>query len=47
MLRQVCPESERARAFLHGVTWVAGRWESLPAVERGQLAGADADEELP
>ena len=47
LLRQVCPDNERARAFLHGVTWVAGRWESLPAVERSQLAGAGGDEELP
>jgi predicted metal-dependent hydrolase len=45
LLRQVCPDSERARAFLHGVTWVAGRWESLPAVERGQLSGVDGDGE--
>lgn len=47
LLGHVCPDSERARAFLHGVSWVAGRWESLPAVERGQLAGAGGDEELP
>jgi predicted metal-dependent hydrolase len=47
LLRHVCPDSERARAFLHGVSWVAGRWESLPAVERAQLAGAGGDEELP
>ena len=46
LLRQVCPDSDRARAFLYGVSWVAGRWESLPAVERGQLSGADGDEEL-
>jgi len=45
LLRQVCPDSERARAFLHGVSWVAGRWESLPAVERGQLQGAKPEEE--
>jgi hypothetical protein len=41
LLRRVCPDAERARAFLHGVSWVAGRWHSLPAVEREQLAGAE------
>jgi predicted metal-dependent hydrolase len=45
LLRHVCPDSDRARAFLHGVSWVAGRWESLPAVERGQLAGGERDDE--
>ncbi len=43
LLRRVCPDAERARAFLHGVSWVAGRWRSLPAVEREQLAGAAGD----
>lgn len=41
LLRSVCPETDRARAFLEGVGWVAARWESLPPVERGQLAGPD------
>ena len=43
LLRRVCPDAERARAFLHGVSWVAGRWQSLPAVEREQLAGPRDD----
>jgi hypothetical protein len=45
LLREVCPDSERARAFLHGVSWVAGRWESLPALDRGQLAGGEDGDE--
>lgn len=39
LLRSVCPETERARAFLEGVTWLASSWEELPPVERAQLAG--------
>lgn len=38
---EVCPETDRAKAFLQGVSWVAGRWGGLPPVERGQLAAAD------
>jgi predicted metal-dependent hydrolase len=38
LLREVCPETDRARAFLAGVTWTAQRWESLPPVERSLLA---------
>ncbi|MCP4896111.1 MAG: M48 family metallopeptidase [bacterium] len=34
LLRSVCPETDRARAFLAGVSWIARRWESLPPVER-------------
>jgi len=39
LLRQVCPETDRARAFLEGVSWVASRWETMPPVERSQLVG--------
>ncbi len=39
LLRQVCPDSDRATAFLAGVSWTAARWESLPPVERALLAG--------
>jgi predicted metal-dependent hydrolase len=38
LLRSVCPETDRARAFLAGVTWLARSWEQLPPVERSQLA---------
>ena len=45
LLRRVCPESDRARAFLHGVSWTAGHWRSLPEVDREQLGALEADEE--
>jgi hypothetical protein len=38
LLRSVCPDTDRARAFLSGVTWLARSWEQLPPVERSQLA---------
>ena len=34
LLGRVCPESERAEAFLAGVSWLAHNQEGLPAVER-------------
>jgi predicted metal-dependent hydrolase len=37
LLRRVCPETDRARAFLEGVSWVARRWDDLPPVERALL----------
>jgi len=37
-LRRVCPETDRANAFLDGVTWTARRWERLPRVERALLS---------
>jgi predicted metal-dependent hydrolase len=37
LLRSVCPETERAEAFLAGVSWLAHNWERLPAVEREVL----------
>ncbi len=43
LVRRVCPDTDRARAFLAGVSWLAGRWGTLPAVERSQLADADED----
>jgi len=44
LLRRVCPQTDRARAFLEGVGWVAARWEALPPVERSQLAGPNPRE---
>jgi predicted metal-dependent hydrolase len=39
LVRSVCPQTDRARAFLEGVHWLADAWEDLPPVERSQLAG--------
>ncbi|MCD4750953.1 MAG: M48 family metallopeptidase [Thermoanaerobaculales bacterium] len=38
LLHQVCPDTDRAKAFLEGVSWITQRWESLPPVERALLA---------
>jgi predicted metal-dependent hydrolase len=47
LLRRVCPETDRARAFLEGVSWLGGAWGSLPPVERGLLGSAGANDEPP
>jgi predicted metal-dependent hydrolase len=39
LLRRVCPETERAEAFLAGVSWLAHNRERLWAVEREILGG--------
>jgi predicted metal-dependent hydrolase len=39
LVRSVCPNTDRARAFLEGVAWLAGAWDDLPPVERSQLMG--------
>jgi hypothetical protein len=41
LVRSVCPRTDRARAFLEGVSWLAAAWEELPPVERSQLTGRD------
>jgi hypothetical protein len=41
LVRSVCPKTDRARAFLEGVSWMAAAWEDLPPVERFQLTGGD------
>jgi len=41
LVRSVCPKTDRARAFLEGVSWLAASWEELPQVERSQLVGRD------
>jgi predicted metal-dependent hydrolase len=41
LVRSVCPKTDRARAFLEGVTWLAAAWKDLPPVERSQLTGGD------
>jgi len=43
LLRKVCPQTDRARAFLAGVSWLAARWGDLPPVERAQLAEIDGE----
>lgn len=44
LLREVCPNTDRAQAFLEGISWIAGRWDELPPLERALLsAGADRD----
>jgi predicted metal-dependent hydrolase len=37
LLRRVCPEVDRADAFLAGVSWLGHRWDSLPPIERTLL----------
>ena len=44
LLRRACPNTERAEAFLDGVSWLARRWEELPPVERALLAGVGESE---
>jgi predicted metal-dependent hydrolase len=39
LLRGVCPDTDRADAFLAGVSWAARRWRDLPPVERSLLGG--------
>jgi predicted metal-dependent hydrolase len=38
LLRRVCPDTDRARAFLAGASWLGHHWERLPPVERALLA---------
>jgi predicted metal-dependent hydrolase len=40
LLRRVCPDTDRARAFLAGVSWLGHHWERLPPIERALLARA-------
>lgn len=40
LLRRVCPKTDRANAFLDGVSWIADRWERMPTVERSLLTGS-------
>jgi hypothetical protein len=45
LLRRVCPETDRARAFLAGVSWLGHHWEKLPPIERSLLMRAGGCEE--
>lgn len=40
LARSVCRRTDRARAFLEGVSWLASSWSSLPPIERAQLIGS-------
>jgi predicted metal-dependent hydrolase len=40
LLRSVYPDTDRADAFLSGVSWLGRRWEDLPPVERALLTQA-------
>jgi hypothetical protein len=43
LVRAICRHTDRANAFLEGVSWLAASWEDLPPVERRQLIGHDSD----
>jgi predicted metal-dependent hydrolase len=45
LLRRACPDTDQARAFLAGVSWLGHRWEQLPPVERALLTRTTAHEE--
>jgi predicted metal-dependent hydrolase len=45
LLRRVCPDTDRARAFLAGVSWLGLNWEKLPPIERALLARTTEYEE--
>ena len=40
LLRRICPETDRAKAFLDGVSWLAHNRERLPLAERELLGEA-------
>lgn len=37
LVRSICRHTDRANAFLEGVTWMAASWDDLLPVERAQL----------
>lgn len=41
LVRRVCPATDRADAFLAGVSWLAHHLDELPAIERAQLVGEE------
>ncbi len=45
LTRQVCPDTDRANAFLQGVSWFAQNWDQMPRVERSLLMGTMTCEE--
>ena len=47
LVRRVCPSTDRANAFLEGVTWLSSSWERLPPVERSLLSLSPDEDEPP
>jgi predicted metal-dependent hydrolase len=47
LLRRVCPETDRAEAFLAGVSWFARNVDSLPLAERELLDGTEGTGDPP
>ncbi|MEM8530003.1 MAG: M48 family metallopeptidase [Chloroflexota bacterium] len=47
LLRQVCPKTDEAQAFLAGVSWLSHHWPTMPPVERTLLMSMDSNDELP
>jgi hypothetical protein len=45
LLRRVEPDTDRANAFLAGVSWLAGNWQQLPPVERALLVPESGSDE--
>jgi predicted metal-dependent hydrolase len=45
LVKLVCPQTDKANAFLDGVSWLASSWRDLPPVERAQLAGDKSGKE--
>lgn len=43
LLRSVCPDTDRAQAFLSGVGWLGANWQSLPDVELQILTETSED----
>lgn len=46
LLRRVDPNTDRTEAFLHGVSWLSRRWETLPPIERALLTRLPAGVDL-
>jgi predicted metal-dependent hydrolase len=43
LARSLSRHTDRANAFLDGVSWLASSWGDLPPVERRQLTGRDSE----
>lgn len=47
LLRQVCPDTDRANAFLAGVSWLGRTWDAMPPLERALLMRTTPCADLP
>lgn len=45
LARRACPDTDRARAFLAGVSWLGHHWARLPPIERSLLTRTTACDE--